>query len=331
MFKNRLLGLLPFMFRALLVTCAVGVTAAGAQTWPTKPVRIVVPAPAGSSLDVIARMLGEKLRDGWQQPVIVENKAGAGGMIGMDTVAKAPADGHTLGIGFNGPIAFGPFMNKRMPYSPTEDLAPIVMTTSQPNVLAVKADNPANTLAEFVAWAKAQPGGFTYASVGKGSSSHLTMELFRLTIGAAAVHVPYSGSPPAGLSIAAGDTQALFTVAPALLPLIESKRVKLIAVTSLQRDELMKDLPTVAESGYPGFEALAWNGLFTAAATPPEVVARINADVNALLKDPEVRDRLNRQGLAPGGGSAAEFKAFIGKETGKWGEIIKTVGIKTDD
>lgn len=331
MFKKRLSDLLRTVARVVLVTCMAGATAAAAQTWPTKPVRIIVPAPAGSSLDVIARTLSEKLRDDWRQPVIVENKAGAGGMIGMDAVAKAPADGHTLGIGFNGPIAFGPFMNKRMPYSPTEDLAAIVMTTSQPNVLAVKADNPANTLAEFVAWAKAQKDGFTYASVGKGSSSHLTMELFRLTIGAAAVHVPYSGSPPAGLSVAAGDTQALFTVAPALLPLIESKRIKLIAVTSAQRDELMKDLPTVAESGYPGFEALAWNGLFTAAATPPEVVARVNADVNAALRDPDVRDRLNRQGLAPGGGSAAEFKAFIGKEAAKWGEIIRTVGIRTDE
>ena len=330
MFKKRLLKLMRPVAPALLLMCTVGMTAADAQTWPTKPVKIIVPAPAGSSLDVIARTLSEKLRIDWKQPVIVENKAGAGGMIGMDVVAKAPADGHTIGIGFNGPIAFGPFMYKKMPYSPTNDLTPIVMTTSQPNVLAVKADNPANTLPEFVAWVRAQGDKFTYASVGNGSSSHLTMELFRLTVGVAAVHVPYSGSPPAGLSVAAGDTQALFTVAPALLPLIESKRVKLIAVTSLQRDELMKNLPTVAESGYPGFEALAWNGLFTAAATPPELVARINVDVNAVLNDAGVRDHLNRQGLAIGGGSAAEFKAFIEKESGKWGKIIDTVGIKTE-
>ena len=330
MFMKRLLELVTPVASVLLLMCTVGVTAAGAQTWPTKPVKIIVPAPAGSSLDVIARALSEKLRTGWKQPVIVENKAGAGGMIGMDVVAKAPADGHTIGIGFNGPIAFGPFMYKKMPYSPTSDLTPIVMTTSQPNVLAVTADNPANTLPEFVAWVRAQGDKFTYASVGKGSSSHLTMELFRLTVGVAAVHVPYSGSPPAGLSVAAGDTQALFTVAPALLPLVEGKRVKLIAVTSLQRDELMKHLPTVAESGYPGFEALAWNGLFTAAATPPELIDRINADVNAVLNDAGVRDHLNRQGLAIAGGSAAEFKAFIEKESRKWGEIIETVGIKTE-
>jgi tripartite-type tricarboxylate transporter receptor subunit TctC len=315
---------------AAVLAFTVTASVAHAQAWPAKPVRMIVPAPAGSSLDVIARALGEKLRVAWKQPVIVENKAGAGGMIGMDTVAKAPADGYTIGIGFNGPIAFGPFMYKKMPYSPTEDLAPIVLTTSQPNVLAVQADNPARNLPEFVAWAKSQGDKFTYASVGNGSSSHLTMELFRLAAGFSAVHVPYSGSPPASLSVAAGDTQALFAVAPALLPLIESKRIKLLAVTSGQRDELMKDLPTVAESGYPDFEALAWNGLFAAAATPVDIVARINQDVNIALKDSEVRDHLNRQGLALGGGSAAEFKEFIAKETRKWGEIITTVGIKTE-
>jgi tripartite-type tricarboxylate transporter receptor subunit TctC len=180
---KRLHNLLLPVVSVLLCICAFGVTPAHAQGWPSKPVRIIVPAPAGSSLDVIARLLSEKLHPAWKQPVIVENKAGAGGMIGMDTVAKAQADGHTIGVGFNGPIAFGPFMYKKMPYSPTNDLTPIIMTTSQPNVLAIKADNPAETLAEFVSWAKAQGDKFTYASVGNGSSSHLTMELFRLTAG----------------------------------------------------------------------------------------------------------------------------------------------------
>ncbi len=311
---------------ALLLACSLG-AAASAQTWPTKPVRVVVPAPAGSSLDVIVRTLGDKLRVGWKQAIVVENKAGAGGMIGMDAVAKAAPDGYTLGIGFNGPIAFGPYMYKKMPYAPGKDLLPIVLTTSQPNVLAIPAGHPANTLPEFVAWAKKQGQGISYASVGAGSSSHLTMELFRSVAGFDAVHVPFSGSPPAGLSVASGETQALFTVAPALLPLIQGKRVKLIASTGAQRTEGMADLPTVAESGYPGFEALAWNGLFTAAGTPPEVVARINADVNAALKDPGVRAQLMAQGLVIGGGSAADFKAFIDGEGRKWGAIIQKVGI----
>jgi tripartite-type tricarboxylate transporter receptor subunit TctC len=301
-----------------------------AQAWPGKPVRIVVPAPSGSSLDIIVRTLGDKLKDRWGQPIVVDNKPGAGGMLGMDAVAKAAPDGTTLGIGFNGPIAFGPYMYKKMPYAPGKDLLPIVLTTSQPNVLAVQASNPANTLPEFVAWAKKQGGKVNYGSVGNGSSSHLTMELFKSVAGIEATHIPYAGSPPAGTSLAAGETQALFTVAPALLPLIQGGRIKLIAATSARRMEAMKELPTVAESGYAGFEALAWNGLFSATGTPPEVVARINADVNAVLKDPGVRESLTKQGLVVGGGTAAEFKAFIDSEGSKWGAIIKKNGITID-
>ncbi|SEK06053.1 Tripartite-type tricarboxylate transporter, receptor component TctC [Variovorax sp. OK212] len=301
-----------------------------AQEWPSRPVRIIVPAPAGSSLDLIARTLADRLRVMWKQPVVIETKAGAGGLIGMDAVAKAPHDGYTLGIGFNGPIAFGPYMYARMPYAPARDLVPIVLTTSQPNVLAVQADNPANTLAEFVDWARKRGDRFSYASVGAGSSSHLTMELFRSVAHIEAVHVPYAGSPPAGLSLAAGDTQALFTVAPALLPLIQGHRVKLIAVTSAQRSELMKDLPTVAESGYPGFESLAWNGFFTGSGTPGEVVRRINADVNTVLKEPAVRELLANQGLVAGGGSPEEFRAFIDSEGRKWGATIAKIGIRLD-
>ena len=312
---------------AFLLACASAM-AASAQEWPTKPVRVIVPAPAGSSLDLIARTLADRLRPMWKQPIVIETKAGAGGLIGMDAVAKAPGDGHTLGIGFNGPIAFGPYMYGRMPYAPARDLLPIVLTTSQPNVLAVQAGNPASTLPEFVAWARKQGHQFSYASVGAGSSSHLTMELFCGVAGIEAVHVPYAGSPPAGLSVAAGDTQALFTVAPALLPLIQGRRIKLLAVTSAKRSELMKDLPTVAESGYPGFEALAWNGLFTASATPPDVVRRINADVNTVLQEPAVRELLANQGLVAGGGSAEEFSAFIDSEGRKWSAIIAKRGIR---
>jgi tripartite-type tricarboxylate transporter receptor subunit TctC len=316
-----------------LLAFALGCTlslAASAQSWPTKPVKLVVPAPAGSSLDFIARTLGDKLRDKWQQPVVVDNKPGAGGMLGMGLVAKAPADGLTLGVGFNGPIAFGPYMYKKMSYDPARDLLPIVLTSSQPNVLAVPAANPAKTLPEYVAWAKQQGGKVSYGSVGAGSSSHLTMELFRSTAGFEATHVPFAGSPPAGLSLATGETQGLFTVAPALLPLIQSGRIRLLATTSLKRVEGVADVPTVAEQGYPGFEALAWNGLFTAAGTPPEVVARINADVNAVMQDAGVREAFAKQGLVIGGGSPDAFKTFIAAEGQKWGAIIQKVGITVD-
>ena len=317
-------------FLAALPLALALVSNASAQAWPGKPVRVVVPAPPGSSLDVVVRTLGDKLKDRWKQAVVVDNKAGAGGMLGMDAVAKAAPDGYTLGIGFNGPIAFGPSMYKKMPYDPAKQLLPIVLTTSQPNVLAVQAANPAKTLPEFVAWAKQQGNKLSYGSVGIGSSSHLTMELFKSVAGFEAVHVPYAGSPPAATSLAAGETQALFAVEPALLPLIQGGRIRIIAATSLKRSDDMKDVPTVAESGYPGFEALAWNGLFAPAGTPPEVVARINADVNAVLKEPAVRELLAKQGLIVGGGTPAEFKAFIESEGKTWGAIIRKVGITVE-
>lgn len=313
----------------LLLGCGLGLAAA-AQAWPTKPVKIVVPAPAGSSLDFIVRTLGDKLRERWQQPIVVDNKPGAGGMLGMGQVAKAPADGYTLGIGFNGPIAFSPYMVKKMSYDPARELLPIVLTSSQPNVLAVPVGNPAKTLPEYVAWAKQQNGKVSYASVGAGSSSHLTMELFRSTAGFEATHVPFAGSPPAGLSLASGETHGLFTVAPALLPLIQSGRIRLLAATSLKRMDGMSELPTVAEQGYPGFEALAWNGLFAPAGTSPEIVARVNADVNAVMQDAGVREAFAKQGLVIGGGTPDAFKTFIAAEGKKWGAIIQKVGITLD-
>ena len=319
---------------ALVATFMLGApSAAHAQAWPDKPVRVLVPAPPGSSLDVIVRLLGDRLKDRWKQPVVVDNRAGAGGMLGMDVVAKAAPDGYTLGIGFNGPVAFAPYMVKKMPYDPAKQLLPIVLTTSQPNVLAIQASNPAKTLPEFVAWARQQGNKLSYASVGNGSSSHLTMELFKSVAGIDAVHVPYAGSPPAATSLAAGETQALFAVEPALLPLVQGGRIRLIATTSLKRGEATQDLPTVNESGVPGtagFEALAWNGLFAPAGTPAEVVERINADVNAVMKEPAVRDALAKQGLIVGGGTPAEFKAFIDGEGKKWGAIIRKVGITVE-
>jgi tripartite-type tricarboxylate transporter receptor subunit TctC len=291
------------------------INASHAQSWPQQPVRVIVPAPAGSSLDIIVRTLGERLKERWKQPLVVENKPGAGGMLGMDVVAKAAPDGYTLGIGFNGPVAFAPYLYKKMPYDPAKHLVAIVMTTSQPNVLAVNAAVPAKTLAEFVAWARQQGGKLSYGSLGNGSSSHLTMELFRNVTGIDAVHVPYAGSPPAGQSLAAGDTHALFSVAPALLPLVQAGRVRFLATTSPR---------------FAGFEALAWNGLFAPAGVPAEVLQRINADVNAVMLEPAVRDAFAKQALLLGGGSAAEFRAFIDAEARKWGAIIDKVGIKLD-
>jgi tripartite-type tricarboxylate transporter receptor subunit TctC len=248
----------------------------------------------------------------------------------MNALAKAAPDGYTLGIGFNGPIAFAPFMFKKLPYDPAKDLLPIVLTTSQPNVLAVPANHPANNLPEFLAWAKSQGNKVSYASVGLGSSSHLSMELLKTTAGFEATHVPFNGSPPAALSVAQGETQALMTVEPALLALVQGGRLKLLAVTSPQRLAARPELPTVAEAGFPGFDALAWNGLLAPAGTRAEIVNRINTDVNAAMADPVFRQTMAKQGLIIGGGSAATFKSFIDSESRKWGGIITKAGIKLD-
>ncbi|WP_369793701.1 Bug family tripartite tricarboxylate transporter substrate binding protein [Limnohabitans sp. Rim11] len=315
-----------------IAATGLGMTTLGvaAQSWPTKPVKVVVPAPAGSSLDVIVRGMSETLKTRWGHALVVENKPGAGGTIGMDAVAKAAPDGYTLGIGFNGPVAFGPFMFKKMPYDPAKDLMPVVLTSSQPNVLAVPANHPAQNFKEFVAWAKSQGDKVSYASVGLGSSSHLSMELLKGAAGFEATHVPFNGSPPAALSVAQNETQALLAVEPALLSLVQGGRLKLLAVTSPQRLSARPDLPTVAEAGYAGFDALAWNGLFAPAGTPTDVIARINADVNAAMADPAFKQNMLKQGLIIGGGTPAAFKSFIDAETRKWGAIITKANIKLD-
>lgn len=317
--------------RSLLVAAALAAALpAWAQTWPTKPVKLVVPTGPGSSLDLIARAMGDKLPARWGQPVLIENKPGAGGMLGLDVAAKA-TDGHTFAIGFNGPVAFAPFLYRKMPYDPAKDLVPVVMTTSQANVLAVNADKvPAKTVAEFVAWAKAQGGKVNYSSLGNGSSAHLTMELLMAEAGFAATHIPFNGSPPAAMAVAQGEADATFMVAPALLPHVRNNKVRLLATSAAQRPDNLKDLPTVAESGYRAVESLAWNGFFGPAGTPEAVVQKFNADANAVLQDPAVRQALDAQGLTVVGGSAADFRRAIDADVKRWGPVITKIGVKLD-
>ncbi|MDP3084067.1 MAG: tripartite tricarboxylate transporter substrate binding protein [Rubrivivax sp.] len=315
---------------ACLAALATAALPAMAQTWPSKPVRIVVPTGPGSSLDLIVRSMGDKLAARWGQPVVVENKPGAGGMLGLDVAAKS-TDGHTLAIGFNGPIAFGPFLYRKMPYDPAKDLLPVIMTTSQPNVLGVNADKvPAKTVAEFVAWAKSQGGKVNYSSLGNGSSAHLTMELFISEAGFQATHIPFNGSPPAAMAVAQGEADVTFMVAPALLPHVRNNKVRLLAVSSGQRADSLKELPTLVDSGYRNVESLAWNGLFAPAGTPDAVVTRINADANAVLQDPAVKTALENQGLTIVGGSAADFKRAIDADVKRWGPVITKLGVKLD-
>jgi tripartite-type tricarboxylate transporter receptor subunit TctC len=312
-----------------VIAMSVFAASSFAQSWPTKPVRIVVPAPAGSSLDIVARLLGDKLKDKWGQPVVVDPKPGAGGMLGVDVAAKA-TDGHTLVIGFPGPTAFAPFLYKKMPYDAVKDIVPIVVTTTQPNVLAVNSSLPVKTVQELVAYAKANPGKLSYASVGNGSSSHLAMELLKSEGGFDAVHVPFNGAPPAAQSVAAGDTQMLFAVASGIAGLVQSGKIRQIAVTSIGRFESLKELPSVGESGVKGFEAIAWNGLFGPASLSADVVAKINADVNAVLAMDDVKQRIVAAGMAPGGGTVSAFKSMLDADMKKWGATIKRLGVQLD-
>ncbi len=313
---------------AAALAAALFAAGASAQSWPDKPVKILVPAPAGSSLDVLVRAIGDKLKDKFGQPVVVENKPAAGGTVATAEVARGPADGSVMLLGFNGPLATGPLIQK-VPYDVRTDLAPVIITSSQPNVLAVNASLPVKSVPELVAWAKANPGKLNYASVGNGSSSHLNAELLKSMAGIEAVHVPFNGSPPAVLSTVQGETQMIFAVMQPLQAQIQAGKLRAIAVTTPKRFPLLPDLPAVAET-YPGFEALAWNGLVVPAATPAAVVQKINAEVGAILKQPEIVQKMNGFGFDLVGGTPADFAALIASEAARWTPVVKALGIKVD-
>ncbi len=301
---------------------------ASAQAWPDKPVKILVPAPAGSSLDVLARAIGERLKDKFGQPVVVENKPAAGGTVATGEVVRAAPDGSVMLLGFNGPLATGPLIQK-VPYDVQRDLAPVIITSSQPNVLAVNASLPVKSVPELVAWAKANPGKLNFASVGNGSSSHLNAELLKSMAGIDAVHVPFNGSPPAVLSTVQGETQMIFAVMQPLQAQIQAGKLRALAVTTPKRFPLLPDLPAVAET-YPGFEALAWNGLVVPSATPAATVQKINAEVGAILRDPEIVKRMNGFGFDLIGGTPADFAALIRSEAERWTPVVRKLGIKVD-
>ncbi len=297
-------------------------------TWPNKPLRMIVPTGPGSSLDLIVRAMGDRLREKLGQPLVFDNKPGAGGLLGTDMVAKA-SDGHTFGISFNGPLAFAPYLYAKMPYKLPDDLAPIAITSSQPNVLAVNANLPVRSVAELVDYMKKNPGKINFASLGNGSSSQLSVELFKFLTNTFAVHIPYNGSPPSAMAVANNDVQMIMTVAPAMLPHVQSGKVRLIAVTSKLRYSGLPELPTVAESGIAAlkdFEAIAWNGIVGPANTPVDVITKFNAEINAALKDASVVQRLTGAGLTPLTGTPKDLAKLMADEYKKWGPIIQRTG-----
>ncbi len=334
----------PLMIRRLFLTSVFSLTLPATAMawsgtgeslpqWPQRPVRIVVAAPAGSSVDVVARLVADGLKELWAQTVIVDNKPAAGGTAAATEVAKAAGDGYTLFLGFNGPLATAPSLYSKLGYDPARDFTPVVLTGSQPNLLAVNASLPVNNLSELIAYARARPGKLNYASVGNGSSSHLCMELLKQLAAIDIVHVPFNGGPPATQAVAAGDVQALFAAPSNLLGLVKAGKLKAIAVTSLKRFTPTANIPTITETGIPGlanFEALAWNGLVAPVGTPKDVILRINKDVNLVLSGHALRARLFDAGIDAGGGSPADFATLIASETRKWGAVIRTTGASVD-
>mgnify|MGYP000125449054 FL=1 len=328
--RRQLLRCLP----VVMSWCAgLGLSHAHAQSFPNKPIRWVVVAPAGSSLDVIARAMQDKLKDNLGQSVVIENKPQAGGTLGTHEVAKSAPDGYTWVMSYNGPLSFAPYLYPKLPYQPLKDLQPVMTTTSQPNVIAVNAQLPVNTMREAIALMKASPGKYNFASVGNGSSSHLTMEYIKAVTHTYAVHIPFNGSPPAVMATISGETHLMASVPTVVTPQVKQGRLKYLAVTSAHRYPLLPDVPTVAESGVPelkGFEALAWNGVLVAAGTPRDVVDRINSALNAALQDTAVKERLRTAGLEPVGGTPEQFGKLIHDESVKWAPVIKRSGARID-
>jgi len=312
-----------------LIAAMLAAPAAMAQAWPDRPIHFLMSAPAGSSIDVLGRAIADKLKDRLGQPVVVENKPAAGGTVATSEVAHSAPDGYTMVLAFNGPLAFAPFLQK-LPYDVGKDLVPVIITSSQPNVLAVNATLPVHSVKELVAYAKANPGKLNYASVGNGSSSHLNMEAFKSMAGFDALHVPFNGSPPAVKSTVQNETQMLFAVMQPLQAQIQAGALRAIAVTTSKRFPLLPDLPTIAESGYPGFEALAWNGVLVAAGTPKPIVARLNTEINAILKEPDVVQKMQGFGFDLIGGTPEDFGALISGEAKRWEPVIRKVGLKVD-
>jgi tripartite-type tricarboxylate transporter receptor subunit TctC len=324
-FRLGLLRALVALGGSLLVVAAAA--EGPADTYPNRPVRIIVPTQAGAAQDIIARLLQPHLEKAFGQPIIVENRAGASTMIGTDAVAKAAPDGHTLLIV---PTTFtvNAALNTKMAFDLERDFAPITVLVKNPLLFAVNAKVPARTLGELVALVKAEPGKFNYGTSGASTQAHLLLEMWSARAGIKMQHVPYRGGAPAALAVATGEVQLVLLSPLGILPQIEAGMVRPLATGGLTRDPKFPDLPTAAEAGFPGFEAVQWLGLLTTAGTPADIVARINLEVNRALRDADMVAKLAMQGTTPAGGTAQEFKTLILDEVRNWKDIAQKAGIK---
>ncbi len=317
----------PMFTKSVAVTALVFAAAvAFAQSYPSRVVRMVVAYPPGGSIDVVARLVNQRLTTAFGQQFIIDNRAGAAGNIGTDYVAKAPNDGYTLLMGSAASISSAPAVYAKLPYDPVRDLSPIIQVANQPNVLTAHPSVPARTLKEFIALAKANPGKFNYGSSGIGASQHMTAELFAMLTGVKIEHIPYKGGTPAMTDLISGQIDFMFTPAPNAIAFVKSGKIRGIAVTSLKRSSALPELPTMDESGLKGFELLGWIGLLGPAGTPREIVDRLNADINKMLAG-DIRPRLTDLGLDAVGGTPEQFAAFIRQDIAKYVKIVKVAGI----
>ena len=321
---------------ALAAACALAAIApAHAQSWPTKPVRIVVPFPAGGTTDIVARSLGAELQKMWGQSVVIDNRPGAGGNIGADAVAKSAPDGYTVLMGTVGTHSINHSLfaqnGQKMPFDPVKDFVPITLCAAVPNVMVINPKLPVNSVPEFIGYAKANPGKVNMASSGNGTSIHLTGELFKTVTGTYMVHLPYRGSAPALIDLIAGNVNVMFDNLPSSLPHIKSGRLKALAVTSKNPSAALPGVPTIEQAAnLKDFDASSWFGLFAPAGTPRAIVDKIQGDVATALSVPEVRERFVSQGAEPGGNTPDQFSAFIKGEIEKWARVVKISNAKVD-
>jgi tripartite-type tricarboxylate transporter receptor subunit TctC len=304
---------------------------AAEPAYPSRPVRFIVSYPPGAGTDIVARLLGQKLGEAWGQQVVVDNRPGAGAIVGTDAVAKAAPDGYTIGIADSGPLAINPALYPHLPYNPARDFAPITMIAKLPFILVVHPSLPANSVAELVALAKKRPGQINYASVGNGSVVHLATELFKTRAGIDLVHVPYKGSAPALSGLLSGETSVMFVNLLSSMPLVKAGKLRALATASPKRLIAVPELPTVAEAGVPGYEFEAWFGAIAPAGTPRAIVERLNQDLRRVIAIPEIRDRLIHQGgLEPVGSTAESFAELIPGEIERWGKLVRQTGIRVE-
>ncbi|HZN23683.1 MAG TPA: tripartite tricarboxylate transporter substrate binding protein [Burkholderiales bacterium] len=317
-------------FLLALVVAALPYTSSAADAYPTKPVRFVVTFPPGGPTDTIVRLIGQRLTDLWGHPMILDNRGGAGGIVGTEIVARAAPDGYSFLVGTAGGMTINPALQPKLSYDPFRDFAPVGMLVNNPQILVAHPSIAAKNVKELVALAKSKPGQLNFASAGTGTATHLGLELLKLTTGMDAVHVPYKGGAPAVTDLMAGQVQLLWVSIPSVLPHVKAGRLRAVAVSTSKRSASAPDIPTVAESGYPGFEYSNWNALFAPAKTSPTVVKQVNAAIVKILSETDVAQKLIAIGADPAPGTPEDLARYMRADNERWKKVIRTAGIKPD-